>query len=127
MHWSCLLSGGIAFAGHGESFGKLKLGRDRNSVDLILLIKSIPSVAAFLKQHSPAEHSDLICLLYNTLEQHPQSAVRDLYWDNISNDFFQSAASQKAWHGLIADLLQKFKDIHGVQRDEKVPTDSTQV
>ena len=113
----------MALAGHGGSFEKLKLGRDRNSIRVSLLIKAIPSVAAYLKRSNPAQHAQLIKLIYTSLEEHPRSAMRDLYWDDES----KRHANGRDWSNLIPDLLQEFKVAHNVQNDDKIPSDSTQV
>ncbi|KAK9865583.1 hypothetical protein WJX84_007361 [Apatococcus fuscideae] len=113
---------GLNYLGHGGSFGTLKLGRDRNSIKVSLLIKAIPSVAAYLKRSNPAQHAQLIDLIYACLEQYPRSAMQDLYWDDESRNH----ANARDWDQLIPDLLQKFKAANGVQNDEKVPSDSTQ-
>ena len=114
---------GNVFAGHGGSFEKLKLGRDRNSIRVSLLIKAIPSVAAYLKRTTPAQHAQLIDLIYDALDVHPRSAMRELYWDDES----RKHANGRDWDQLVSDLLEKFKAANGVQNDEKVPSDSTQV
>lgn len=114
---------GNVLAGHGGSFEKLKLGRDRNSIRVSLLIKAIPSVAAYLKRSNRGQHAQLINLIYTSLEDHPRSAIRDLYWDDESRKY----ANGSDWEALISDLLQEFKADHNVENDDKIPSDSTQV
>lgn len=113
---------GINYLGSGKSLRVIGISRDRDSARIDALIGLIPSLVAHLKRSNPEQYFQLLPALFQLINEHPDSAIRHLYW---LNQPFLEFFRRNDFRNLAKGLKDVFLHIHGPEAlassTQKVP------